>query len=442
MSTTPTDGPQDQGEDPARETGATPPPPPPPPGQPAGQQGGQQGGERGGPHAVHRDLGSLRRSSTDRHIAGVAGGLARHFDIDPIIVRVALVVLVFFGGAGLLLYGAAWLLVPQDDEPTAVVTLDERSRSFALYVVGAIAVLMLLGDTLGHFHMPWPVLIIALIVVVLVAGRRQVQPPGRRDAGVAAQTTTSGQAATFAPMPPDAAPFSGPGTSPLGVAEQTAPVATYTPQGPVNPRRRGPILFWFTLALVALAEGVLGIVDLAGADVAPPAYAALAVGAIGLMLVVGAFWGRAGGLIFLGLIASLVLAGSLAANKWQLDGHSRSVTYTPTTSSAVIDDYHLGTGDLTVDLSGVADPATLAGRTIEVSAHVGTIEVIVPSGISTDANAQVRGPGAIALFGETHGGLHTRRSSSNTVPGVGLAPLTIDSHLNVGKITVETSDER
>jgi len=429
MSTTPTDGPQDQGGDPARETGATPPPPPPPPGQP------------GGPHAGHRDLGSLRRSSTDRHIAGVAGGLARHFDIDPIIVRVALVVLVFFGGAGLLLYGAAWLLVPQDDEPTAVVTLDERSRSFVLYVVGAIAVLMLLGDTLGHFHMPWPVMIIALIVVVLVAGRRQVQFPGRgRD--TAAQATPSGQAQTFAPMPPGAAPYAGPGTGPLGVAEPTAPVATYTPPAPVNPRRRGPILFWFTLALIALAEGVLGIVDLAGADVAPPAYAALAVGAIGLMLVVSAFWGRAGGLVFLGLVASLVLAGSLAANKWQLDGHSRSVTYTPTSSSSVVDDYHLGTGDLTVDLSGVTDPAALAGRTIEVSAHVGTIEVIVPSGFSTDATAQVRGPGAITLFGETHGGLHTRMSSSNTVPGVGSEPLTIDSHLNVGKITVETSNER
>ena len=43
-----------------------------------------------------------------------AGGLARHLDIDPIIVRVALVVLVFFGGSGLLLYGAMWLLVPEE----------------------------------------------------------------------------------------------------------------------------------------------------------------------------------------------------------------------------------------------------------------------------------------------------------------------------------------
>jgi hypothetical protein len=196
------------------------------------------------------------------------------------------------------------------------------------------------------------------------------------------------------------------------------------------------------VALIALAEGVLGIIDLAGASIAGPAYPALAVGIIGLMLVLGAFWGRAGGLILLGFLASFVLVGSLAADKWQLDGHSRSVTYAPTSSSGVVSDYHLGTGDLTVDLSGLTDPAALAGRTIEVSAHVGTIEVIVPNGVSTEASARVRGPGAVTLFGETHGGLHTRMSSSSVVPGVGRELLTIDAHLNVGKITVETSNER
>ncbi len=53
-------------------------------------------------------------SRSDRKVAGVAGGLARHLDIDPLILRVAFVVLVFFGGAGLILYGAGWLLVPED----------------------------------------------------------------------------------------------------------------------------------------------------------------------------------------------------------------------------------------------------------------------------------------------------------------------------------------
>ena len=88
-----------------------------------------------GPRATRdeiRDLGRLRRSATDRKVAGVAGGLARHLDIDPLVLRVAFVVLAFFGGAGLLLYGACWLLVPEEETGHAPVTLDERSRTVAL----------------------------------------------------------------------------------------------------------------------------------------------------------------------------------------------------------------------------------------------------------------------------------------------------------------------
>lgn len=57
----------------------------------------------------------LTRSSSDRVIAGVAGGLGRYFSIDPVVVRIVFIVGAFFGGAGLIAYAAAWLLVPSDD---------------------------------------------------------------------------------------------------------------------------------------------------------------------------------------------------------------------------------------------------------------------------------------------------------------------------------------
>src|SRR4051794_3608186 len=57
----------------------------------------------------------LTRSSTDRVIAGVGGGLGRYNGVDPVVVRLALVVLVFFGGVGVFAYIAAWLIVPSDD---------------------------------------------------------------------------------------------------------------------------------------------------------------------------------------------------------------------------------------------------------------------------------------------------------------------------------------
>src|ERR1044072_7080138 len=86
-----------------------------------------------------RDLGRLRRSATDRKVAGVAGGLARHLDVDPLVPRAAFVVLAFLGGAGPIASGAGWLLGPDEASGQAAVTLDERSRTLALLVVGAIA---------------------------------------------------------------------------------------------------------------------------------------------------------------------------------------------------------------------------------------------------------------------------------------------------------------
>ena len=118
-----------------------------------------------------RDLTRLRRSSTDKHVAGVAGGLGRHLDIDPIIIRVAFVVLAFFGGAGVLAYGALWLLVP-DDEDNVTVDLDNRTRNVALIGVGVLAALLTVGDAFGGSDwFPWPILIIGVIAWLLISRR-------------------------------------------------------------------------------------------------------------------------------------------------------------------------------------------------------------------------------------------------------------------------------
>src|SRR5919107_868519 len=58
----------------------------------------------------------LTRSNTDRVIGGVCGGLGRYFNVDPIFFRIGAVGLAFVGGAGLLLYLAALLLVPAEGD--------------------------------------------------------------------------------------------------------------------------------------------------------------------------------------------------------------------------------------------------------------------------------------------------------------------------------------
>ncbi|MBQ3671084.1 MAG: PspC domain-containing protein [Treponema sp.] len=52
------------------------------------------------------------RKSTDRKLCGVCGGIAEYLDIDPTIVRILWVVLVLFGGTGILLYIILALLMP------------------------------------------------------------------------------------------------------------------------------------------------------------------------------------------------------------------------------------------------------------------------------------------------------------------------------------------
>jgi phage shock protein C len=57
----------------------------------------------------------LMRSTTDSHVAGVCGGLAEYFNIDPTIVRLLFVVATLMGGPGLLIYIVLWMVMPKDD---------------------------------------------------------------------------------------------------------------------------------------------------------------------------------------------------------------------------------------------------------------------------------------------------------------------------------------
>jgi len=417
-----------------------------PPEAPSGADTPQDGGPRVTRDEV-RDLGRLRRSVTDRKVAGVAGGLARHLDIDPVILRVAFVVLVFFGGAGLIVYAACWLLVPEEGSDTAPFHLDDRSRTVALAVAGILGLAALLGHSWGAFGFPWPLAVIALLAVILLTRRdaKRTPPPaygprgygppayGPPTYGRPAYGPPTAESQTHEQAVPPAYPPAYPPTSPPTSLPGHPPAGWTVPASvpPRSPRKRGPILFWFTLALIALAEGVLGIVDLAGASVAGPAYPALAVGITGLMLLVGAFWGRAGGLILIGLVSAVALAGTTVADRW--DGTTLHAT--PTSASHVRDSYDISNGEIVLDLTDVSSLSALDGRTVHLRGDVGHLEVIVPDGLDTTVHAKVHGPGAIRLFGQDSGGVDVTMNRQHD--GGRTAPeLTIDADLSVGQIEV------
>ena len=129
-----------------------------------------------------------RRSENDRKIAGVAGGIARMLRVDPILIRIAFVVLAFFGGSGVLLYALGWLLLPSDsDEVSAGEALIGRGHSSTSPGVAICLSIVVAVGALSTFS-PWglpffPALIIAITVGILLLRHkgRSWSPEQQRD---------------------------------------------------------------------------------------------------------------------------------------------------------------------------------------------------------------------------------------------------------------------
>ncbi len=349
-----------------------------------------------------RNYEGLRRSTTDRKVAGVAGGLGRHLNIDPTILRVIFVVLCFFGGAGFVAYGAAWLLVPEDGQAEGKVSMSDSTRNGVLIAVGIVAALLVLGDSWNGIGFPWPLVIVGFGVLLYLAFRDR----GSRS-GTPAGSYGPAYPPVYGPMPDPAATSTGTTYAQQPPAPPWAPVtAQAAPAYQPRPPKRGPKLFGLTLALVAVALGALGLYDVAGGSVVASAYPALALTVVGVMLVVGAFVGRAGGLILLGLVSAVALAATTVVSGVGF-GDGEQVDVAPTVASDVRSDYSVDTGRIQLDLSDVSDPAALDGRIVNVTAQAGEIVVILPEGIRSEVQAGIDGPGQIDLPGHGTGGIST-----------------------------------
>ncbi|MFD4292049.1 PspC domain-containing protein [Rhodococcus sp. NPDC058505] len=85
-------------------------------------------------------------------VAGVAAGIGHRYDVDPVLVRVAFVVSTLFGGAGIVLYLAGWLLLPRAGDPTSaaesLVGRGHSSESGTKTIVLVVALLIAVS-TLG-----------------------------------------------------------------------------------------------------------------------------------------------------------------------------------------------------------------------------------------------------------------------------------------------------
>ena len=98
----------------------------------------------------------LQRSRSDRMLAGVSGGLARYFEIHPAVFRVGFVVLTLLGGAGILIYAAAALVIPDEGKEDSIATAALRNRRDRPWPLIGLGLLAVAGAVLLSRATLWP----------------------------------------------------------------------------------------------------------------------------------------------------------------------------------------------------------------------------------------------------------------------------------------------
>jgi len=315
----------------------------------------------------------LTRSSSDRVLGGVAGGLGRYFDIDPIIFRLGFVVLTLAGGAGVIGYAAAWLLVPAD--PLAGEPAGDRSRALTYLGAGLLAIAALAALGHGLFFAGPPLAALGLIALLGIALWRSVEDRGGDGAAVLRRAL-------------------------LG------------------------------LGLIVLAAVAFVVVTI-GAAAGSGAVIAGIVIALGAGLVLTAFTGGARWLALPALMLAVPL-GFVAASGMDANDGVGQRDYRPTSVAELRHGYELGVGDLRVDLRGVDLPA---GRTpLKLDVGVGSARVFVRDDVCVASAVRV-GVGYARVLSRDNGGFDVDWRHSPGENG-SVKRLVIAGHVGIGALQV------
>lgn len=360
----------------------------------------------------------LVRPAHDRVFRGVCAAIARATGTDPVLWRVLVVVLALFGGTGLVLYLAGWLLIPEEgrnESEAQRVLRGGASLPVVLVVVllAVVAVATLVDNGRGTV----PLLVLAGIAFLVAQQRRTTASP----AGTAAPPGWAPPTWTSPSAPAGAAPGWGP--------PPTAAVSR-PPAPPKPPRSRSP-LGLLTVSAVLLTTGLLLLAHALGAavDVVAVLGAALLVTGVGLL--VGARWGRARWLIALAVVLALALgAASSFASRWTSSAGNR--TWVAGESAT----HRLGIGEATLDLRSTTGPTT--EEAVHARVGVGHLVVLVPDGVPVELHAHAR-LGEVRVV--TPDGTYQSESGSDVDRRIQLGPaaartVRVDAEVGIGQVEV------
>lgn len=351
-------------------------------------------------------------------LAGVAGGIARRLDIPAWVVRAAFIVLTVGGGFGVALYIAFWLLVPRDDELEPLArTMLERVQGGSGWV-GVILIgvgVAIAAGSVGFIRGDLAVAVFLGVVGVLLY-RGELGRGADSAASNPGENTGEG-----APPPP---------ATTAGALVDT-PAGTTVVERPRPPAQPPSILGRLTMAVTLIALGVLAWFDyaLASFDPTPRHYFGLALGLVGLALVVGSWVGRARGLIILGIVLIPALAAAPLA---ELDFRSGvgQRTIAPDAVGELQGAYELSMGEMVVDLRRV----DFSGHDValDVQVGIGSLRVIVPPEVGLDATGEV-GVGEVSVFGASSGGFGRQMDADRAGDG----HLTLDARTGMGEVIID-----
>ncbi|WP_158602784.1 PspC domain-containing protein [Jiangella rhizosphaerae] len=388
--------------------------------------------------SVSDEFRSLRRSRSDRVVAGVLGGLGRRLGIDPVVLRVATVVLAIFGGVGVLLYAIGWLVVPAEDEESSI--LDQALGRGEHRRTGTVPLALLLAGVgliagIGILAGTWDggvLLLLAVMGVYLLLRRRADEDePDRFDApqeagfesyvydpsvapaaphGTATGGTTATSATSAAPGAAEGgSTVAGPSGPTTGWPEgpDWGPAAAPpppVPEPPARPAKQRSALGLITFCLALVSVGVLAANDATWATYPPAMYVAVPLGIVALGLLVGAWYGRSRGLIVLGFLLSIALVPATWASQWDWEDVG-DATYRYTSAAQVPDGpQEHGGGSITYDLSALSltDAQTV---TLDVSQGVGELTVILPRDADVTVGRAAVDAGDLTVFEESRDGV-------------------------------------